>query len=96
MSAERHAMEAVLEYSKKLEKQIECLKRENSGLAEQLIELRKFVRDVKDVVDERDRPIHYANGPQYGAATQQRMSPDEAMCNKPEDCPRCKNCGCPV
>ncbi len=85
MSAERHALEAALEYSKGLEGEIkhmrECIDEERMRSGE----LRRKVRDVKDAVGDRDRT----------EPMQAQCSMPETMGTAkqifPEGC--CPNCG---
>lgn len=94
MSAERHALEAALEYSKKLEHDIKCLEDEVREQRDRNNELRRQVNNVKDAVSERDRPCdpsYHSDRPMCESA----MGPqtcDQATASRP----RCKNCGCPV
>lgn len=97
MSAERHALDAALAYSAKLERRIKELEQGIEEMYEKNNRILRQISDVKEAVAERDRP--YNDGPKC------EMSSPEAMqaqpCEPPEcyekaDCPRCKNCGAPI
>ena len=88
MSAERHAMEAALEYSKKLEADIVRLNHTNNEYSRTNRLLRQKLERIKDALS--DGNYHQAKSDCVEA---QSSSP---MCGMPEDCPRCKNCGAPI
>lgn len=96
MSAEKHALEGALAYSKKLEQQIKLLSDDFQEQRMRNDTMRRQLRDVKDAVRDRDRPSPMM-GPQGEGSMPQGMQ-SEAMCEKAttEDCGRCKNCGCPI
>jgi uncharacterized membrane protein len=56
MSAERHAMEAALNYAKQLEHELKAMGGEIQEQRTRNNELRRQLNDVKDAVSDRDKP----------------------------------------
>ncbi len=93
MSAERHAMEAALEYSKQLEKRIAALEDEIREQRMRNSDLRGKVSRVKDAVGDRDRPENMCEA---SMPMERNVASTREGAGVFTDCPRCKNCGAPV
>ena len=98
MSAERHALDAALAYSAKLENQIKQLKDENQEKRRRIADLSCRLSGVKDAI--RDHGKVFNDGPQCEASMPGEMMEAQgyksADCEEKADCPRCKNCGAPI
>lgn len=98
MSAERHALQAALDFSKQLEHKLEEKQRHIDLLRAERGRLMCQLSDVKDAVRERDRPATKSPTTPHGEAMcneasmpQQAGSCDEYEKKDPYN--RCKNCG---
>ena len=86
MSAERHALDAALEYSGQLERQLKAQDDEIDSVRLQNNELRRQLEAVKSAARDRSEPECNQ------ASTPMAMQARPIM----SDRPCCKNCGCPI
>lgn len=93
MSAERHALDAALQFSAKLEQQIKEMRDEIHEQRMRNITLREQLRGVKDAVSDRPSPENTFQGPMF-----EQAAPEDPFAHNyaRTQYPKCKNCGCPV